>query len=171
MSNDSSYPGYGLPGTGFAARCWVWRLAYLKLLAEGLAERGIASLRYDKRGIAASAKAMVNEADLRFDMYADDAAGWIRRLRSDPRFSSITVVGHSEGSLVGMLATQRGSADGYVSIAGTGRPADKVLREQVGKQLPPDLLAFVNKTLDALLAGRTVDSVPLQLASLFRPSV
>jgi pimeloyl-ACP methyl ester carboxylesterase len=143
----------------------------LKLLAEGLAERGIASLRYDKRGVAASATAMVSEANLRFDMYADDAAGWIRRLRSDARFSTITVVGHSEGSLLGMLATQRGAADGYVSIAGAGRAADKVLREQLGKQLPPDLLSFSNKALDALLAGRTVDSVPPPLASLFRPSV
>jgi len=143
----------------------------LKLLAEGLAERGIASVRYDKRGVAASAKAMVSEADLRFDMYADDAAGWIRRLRADPRFSTITVVGHSEGSLLGMLATQRGSADGYVSIAGAGRAADKVLREQLGKQLPPDLLSFANKGLDGLLAGRTIDSVPPPLASLFRPSV
>jgi len=143
----------------------------LKMLADGLAERGIASIRYDKRGVAASAKAMVGEADMRFDMYADDAAGWIRRLRADPRFSTITVVGHSEGSLLGMLATQRGSADGYVSIAGAGRAADKVLREQLGKQLPADLLSFANKGLDALLAGRTVDSVPPVLASLFRPSV
>ena len=46
----------------------------LKLLAEGLADRGVASLRYDKRGVAASAKAMVSEADLRFNTYADDAA-------------------------------------------------------------------------------------------------
>ena len=136
----------------------------LKLLAEGLAERGIASLRYDKRGVAASATAMVSEANLRFDMYADDAAGWIRRLRSDARFSTITVVGHSEGSLLGMLATQRGAADGYVSIAGAGRAADKILREQLGKQLPPDLLSFSNKGLDALLAGHTVDSVPPPLA-------
>lgn len=143
----------------------------LKLLAEGLEQRGIASLRYDKRGVGESAKAIVSEANLRFDMYADDAAGWIRRLRSDRRFSTITVVGHSEGSLLGMLATQRAAADGYVSIAGAGRAADKVLREQLGKQLPPDLLAFSNRGLDALLAGHTVDSVPPALMSLFRPSV
>jgi pimeloyl-ACP methyl ester carboxylesterase len=143
----------------------------LKLLAEGLAERGIASLRYDKRGVAESATAMVSEANLRFDMYADDAAGWIRRLRSDARFSTITVVGHSEGSLLGMLATQRGAADGYVSIAGAGRAADKILRELLGKQLPPDLLSISNKGPDALLAGHTVDSVPPPLLSLFRPSV
>lgn len=76
----------------------------LKLLAEGLAERGIASLRY-KRGVAASATAMVSEANLRFDIYADDAAAWIKLLRRDPRFSTIAVVGHSEGSTRSSPAT------------------------------------------------------------------
>ncbi len=47
----------------------------LKLLANALAARGIASVRYDKRGIGASASAMGAEKDLRFDMYVDDAAG------------------------------------------------------------------------------------------------
>lgn len=143
----------------------------LKLLAEGLADHSIASLRYDKRGIGESAKAMVREADLRFDMYADDAAGWVHKLRGDHRFTTITIVGHSEGSLLGMLAVQRSDADGYVSIAGAGRAADKILREQLSKQLPTSLLTFSNNALDTLLAGHTVDSVPPTLAALFRPSV
>ena len=114
---------------------------------------------------------MGSEADLRFEMYADDAAAWAKQLRADPQFSTVTVVGHSEGSLLGMLAAQRAGADGYVSIAGAGRAADKILREQLARQLPADLLAFSNKGLDALLAGHTVDSVPPTLMALFRPSV
>ena len=39
----------------------------LLMLAEGLASNGIASLRYDKRGVGESASAMVAEADLRFE--------------------------------------------------------------------------------------------------------
>ena len=143
----------------------------LKLLAEGLAANGIASLRYDKRGIGASSAAMVSESNLRFDNGADDAAAWVDRLRQDPRFSTITIVGHSEGSLLGMLAARHSATDGYVSIAGAGRPADKILRDQLGRQLPPELLAFANRALDTLLAGHTVDSVPPQLNALFRPSV
>jgi pimeloyl-ACP methyl ester carboxylesterase len=143
----------------------------LKLLAEGLAAHGIASLRYDKRGIGASAASNINEANLRFDNSADDAAAWVDRLRQDPRFSTITIIGHSEGSLVGLLAAQKSATDGYVSIAGAGRPADKILREQLSKQLPPDLLAYSNRSLDALLAGHKVDSVPPSLMALFRPSV
>jgi hypothetical protein len=143
----------------------------LKLLAEGLAEKGIASLRYDKRGIGASRAAMVSETSLRFEMGADDAVAWVAKLRADPRFSTITVVGHSEGSLLGMLTAERAPVDGYVSIAGAGRAADKVLREQLGKQLPAPLFAEASATLDTLLAGHTVASPPASLAALFRPSV
>jgi len=143
----------------------------LKLLAEGLAEHGIATLRYDKRGIGESKAAMVSEADLRFDTYANDGADWVRRFRSDDRFSSITILGHSEGSLLGMLAVQSSNADGYVSIAGAGRAIDKILREQLGRQLPSALAESANKTLDTLLAGNTTTDFAPELAGLFRPSV
>jgi predicted alpha/beta hydrolase len=79
----------------------------LKLLAEGLAGHGIASIRYDKRGIGESSAAGTKEVDLRFDTYVEDAALWIQQLQADSRFSSVTVIGHSEGSLIGMLATQK----------------------------------------------------------------
>ena len=49
----------------------------LKMLASGLAERGVASFRYDKRGIAASAKAAGSEQDIRFTHYIDDAKALI----------------------------------------------------------------------------------------------
>jgi pimeloyl-ACP methyl ester carboxylesterase len=142
-----------------------------KLLAEGLAKRDIASLRYDKRGVGASRAALASEAELRFTTGADDAAAWIAKLRTDPRFSTITIVGHSEGSLLGMLTAQHAPVDGYVSIAGAGRAADKILREQLGKQLQPPLLDEANAALDTLLAGHTIASPPPALLSLFRPSV
>lgn len=143
----------------------------LKLLADGLAERGIASFRYDKRGIGESRAAVPSEAALRFDMYADDAAAWATKLRADPRFSTITIAGHSEGSLLGMIAAQHAPVDGFVSIAGAGRPADQVLREQLKAQLPAPVLAQANAALDTLLAGHTIASPPPGLLSLFRPSV
>jgi pimeloyl-ACP methyl ester carboxylesterase len=143
----------------------------LKLLAEGLAVRGIASLRYDKRGVGASRAALTSEANLRFEMGADDAAGWVKMLRPDRRFSTVTIVGHSEGSLLGMLAAHETAADGYVSVEGAGRAADKVLREQLGRQLPPPLLDAANSGLDTLLAGHTIAAPPPALMSLFRPSV
>ena len=77
----------------------------LKLLAEGLAQRGIATLRFDKRGIASSSASTKKERDLRFEDYVTDVQGWIDRLSEDSRFSDVFVLGHSEGSLIGMLAS------------------------------------------------------------------
>ena len=142
----------------------------LRQIAEALGERGIASVRYDKRGVAGSVGAATQESELRFDMYADDAAGWVKQYRGDARFGPIIVLGHSEGSLLGMLATQRAPADAFVSIAGVARRADQVLHDQLAAQLPPALLAQADSVSASLVAGKTVDA-PAQLAMLFRPSV
>jgi pimeloyl-ACP methyl ester carboxylesterase len=99
----------------------------LKLLAEGLAQRGIATLRFDKRGIASSSAAAKKERDLRFEDYVADAQGWIDRLSDDSRFSDVFVLGHSEGSLIGMLASvDNPKVKGFISLAGAGRPAASI---------------------------------------------
>lgn len=143
----------------------------LKMLAAALAEHGIATLRYDKRGIGASQAAAPDESQLRFETYVDDAAAWIGRLKADPRFSSVAVIGHSEGSLIGMLAAQQAGAAAFVSIAGAAESASTILRRQMAGKLPPDLDKENERILAALESGVTVDPVPPDLAPLFRPSV
>jgi len=144
----------------------------LKLLAGALAARGIASVRYDKRGIGASAAAMTAEKDLRFDTYVDDAAGWIKLLRANPRFTKIVVAGHSEGALIGAIAAERGGVAAYVSLEGAGRPADTVIREQLRPALAPAMLAQADAILAQLKAGKLYSGdVPAGLENLFRPSV
>ncbi len=143
----------------------------LKLIAAGLADAGIASLRYDKRGIGASASAARREADLRFEDYVQDAAMWVEALAKDERFTGVTIVGHSEGSLIGMIAAQRTPAKAFVSMAGTAEPAATVLRRQLAGRLPADLAPVNESILTALEAGTLVPDVPAQLAFLYRPSV
>ena len=143
----------------------------LKLLAEALARNGIASLRFDKRGIGMSAPAGPAEADLRFEMYVDDAAAWVAQLRTDARFSKIIIAGHSEGSLIGMLAAHQSGADAYVSIAGIARSADDVVRDQLRSKLPAALFEQADRSLKALKEGKNIADPPAALASLFRPSV
>jgi pimeloyl-ACP methyl ester carboxylesterase len=144
----------------------------LKLLAEALAARGIASVRTDKRGIGASAAAgPASEHDLRFETLVEDAAAWATRLGKDARFSSVSIIGHSEGSLIGMLAAAKGPVRAFVSIAGAGRPAGVLLRAQLAPRTPPDLLAVANHIIDELEFGREVANVPQLLSPLFRPSV
>jgi pimeloyl-ACP methyl ester carboxylesterase len=147
----------------------------LKLLAESLAAAGIASLRYDKRGLGASVVAGLNEADLRFATFVQDAASWVSFLRNDPRVSTITVIGHSEGALIGMLAARASRADAYVSIAGPSGRASDLIRAQLKPQLAalPEVAASAEAVLASLDAGRTTTSLPAvpALALLFRPSV
>lgn len=140
----------------------------LKMLSDDLVAKGIATLRYDKRGIAASAAAGKNEADLRFDDYVSDARGWIAWLRNDARFERVVVIGHSEGSLIGMLAASQ--ADAFISLAGAGRRADEVLKEQLNAQ-PPMARDLALPVLDSLSKGKKVDSVNRMLYALFRPSI
>jgi pimeloyl-ACP methyl ester carboxylesterase len=143
----------------------------LKMLAQALAEAGIASVRYDKRGIAASRPAGAAESELRFDTYVDDAAAWISKLKGDARFSSVTVIGHSEGSLIGMVAAQRAKAEAFISIAGAGQSAPAILRRQVAGKLPPELAAANERILTSLEHGQLAGDVPPALAALYRASV
>lgn len=142
----------------------------LKMLSIELAKKGIASLRYDKRGIAASQKSGVNEADLRFDMYINDAVDWVELLKQNKNFYQVVVIGHSEGSLIGMVASQKENVNKFISIAGAGQAADMIIREQLKAQ-PPFVLEQSTPILDELVKGNTVENVPQILFSLFRPSV
>lgn len=143
----------------------------LLMLAEGLAANGIASLRYDKRGVGESAGAMVAEADLRLDTYVDDALSWCEQLRKDKRFSAVIIAGHSEGSLIGMLAAKRCGADGFVSISGAGRSAADILRTQLAGKLPPELAVQSEAIITNLEAGKTTENPPPALDAIYRPSV
>lgn len=144
----------------------------LKLLAEGLAEQGIASVRYDKRGIGESAAAGPEETDLRFETFVDDAALWVDQLQSDDRFSSVTVIGHSEGSLIGMLAAEETGADNFVSIAGPAQKASDIIRDQLSQsQMPEGLWQENERILSTLEQGNPVASVPAELATFYRASV
>jgi len=143
----------------------------LLMLAEGLASNGIASLRYDKRGVGESVKAMTAEADLRFETYVDDAVAWCEQLRNDKRFSVVIIAGHSEGSLIGMLAAKRCNAAGFISIAGAGHTAADILRTQLAGKLPPELAAKSDAILKNLEAGKTTENPPPELAALYRSSV
>ena len=143
----------------------------LKMLAEGLAARGVASVRYDKRGIAASRAAMTREQDIRFTHFIEDAGAWVKHLRADRRFSTVTIVGHSEGSLIGMVAGREAGADALVSLEGAGRKAQDILTEQMKPQLSPEMFAHTQRILAQLSTGTIPDSVSPMLAGLFRPSV
>lgn len=145
----------------------------LKLLAEALGDLGVATLRYDKRGVGASREAASAGQHFQFETMVEDAAAWITRLRNDARFTTVTVVGQGEGSLIGMLAARAARADGFVSLSGPSRRASDLLRDQLRPQLSGSAGAMeaTERVLARLEAGETVTDVPPALASLFRPAV
>ena len=141
----------------------------LKLLAESLVNNGIAVYSYDKRIFAQMASGKLDEASLTFDNFIDDAKAVILYFKNQKKYHSITVAGHSEGALIGMVAAN-GNANAYISIAGAGRPIDEVLLEQIEKQAP-FLKEEVEKNLATLKSGNTFELKNQMLASLFRASV
>ncbi len=143
----------------------------MKRLARILAKHNIASVRYDKRGIAASKPATPDERNLSIESYVADAEAWGQKLKTDPRLGQLILLGHSEGALVASLAAEKAGAAAVISVAGTGRPVDQVLREQLQYRLPPALLTRSNQLIDEIKAGKTDDDVPAELEVVFRPSV
>ena len=142
----------------------------LKYVADALAEEGIASLRYDKRGAGKNKTAVKAEADMRYDLFVADAVAWIKELKGNDEFSEIGLIGHSQGSLTGMLAAQKEPVDVFVSLSGAGRSIDKVMYEQLSDQLTDDLLQESQEIMKKVKAGEVVDDVSPDLQSLFRPS-
>ena len=143
----------------------------LKMIAEGLADEGIATVRYDKRGLDDNMSLLTKEEDITIDQYVDDAVQVINTLLADKAYTSVHIIGHSEGSLIGLLAAQKTNVESFVSIAGAGRPADEILLEQLKDQLAPALLKETTDALTSLKKGEQVKNVSPELQSLFRSSV
>lgn len=145
------------------------------LLAQGLAERGIITLRIDKRGMYSSATAVPDANAVTIADYAADVHTWVRVLRARLQARCVWLLGHSEGGLVAMVAAQeRSGVCGLVLVATAGRPLGEVLRAQLNAQpanAPLQHAAFA--TIDALEAGRRVpaDKLPRPLLGLFRPQL
>jgi pimeloyl-ACP methyl ester carboxylesterase len=141
----------------------------LKLLAEGIYENGIASFRYDKRIVKQMKLGSINEKNIRFDDFIDDAIAILTYFKKDERFSEIYIIGHSQGSLVGMVAAQEG-ANGFVSIAGAGQEIDDVIVDQLAKQAPG--LADNGRTaFDDMRANGVANNFSPGLASIFRKDI
>lgn len=147
----------------------------LRMLANALARGGIASLRFDKRGVGASVA--TPEQELRLETYVKDGQHWLERLADMGPFRRISIVGHSEGALIGALVAARVPVAGYVSLEGAGRTAQETLLRQLRSQLSGPLMEAIEEVVASLAAGRTVDPLPDVVAThpvvsaVFRTSV
>ena len=139
--------------------------ATLKKLAEQLAARKIATLRYDKRGAGGWKPQFGRPEDFRFKDYVDDAAALVTHLRSSGKFARVVVLGHSEGGLVAILAARREPIDRLVLLATAARKQGDLLKAQLERrQIPADVLAPILRAIDSIMAGQIVDPPPQGLA-------
>lgn len=141
----------------------------LRFLAEGLYDAGIASFRYDKRIVKQMKKGTLNEKEVRFGDFITDAVAVLEYFKKDKRFSEIYIIGHSQGSLVGMIGAQNG-ADGFVSIAGAGQQIDAVIVDQLTKQAP-GLADNARSAFNELRANGVAYNYSPGLASIFRKAI
>lgn len=136
----------------------------LKKLAESISNKGIASFRYDKRIVKQIRKGNVDK-NLMFDDFVSDAEDVIKYFKEKKAYSKIYVIGHSQGSLVGMLAA-KDNADGFISLAGAGQNIGDVIVDQV-TNMAPKLGEEAQKVVDKLKKGETTTEYPQALASVF----
>src|SRR5690606_3364504 len=141
----------------------------LKFLAEGLYGQGIASFRYDKRIVKQLKQRNLREENIRFGDFIDDAVAILAYFKKDERFNKIFIIGHSQGSLVGMVAAQNG-ADGFISIAGAGQEIDDVIVDQLADQAP-GLVDNARTSFDDLRANGVANNYSPGLASIFRKEI
>ena len=149
--------------------------ATYRLLAEGLAARGIATVRIDKRGMFGSASALRDANDVTIRDYAHDVTQWVASIRQHTKANCIWVMGHSEGGIVALMADQDSTGMcGLILTAVPGRPLGQLLREQL--QASPanaPLLDQAFRAITSLEAGQRVEMATLHpgLRPLFRPAV
>ena len=140
----------------------------LKYLAEGLAQKGIATFRYDKRVIAQINKATVQEEKMTFEDEVNDALLVVNHFKD--KYKKIILIGHSEGALIGLLVAQKVVVSKFVSISGAGNSSATLIEEQIGKSAP-QLKKESQKIISQLRKGELVENISPYLAPVFRKSV
>lgn len=143
-----------------------------KMLAHALDSQNIASFRYDKSFIGKSTVTGFKEEDVSFENSIQDVENIIDYLQDTLGYKNIYLMGHSEGSLIGMVVAKRKKIKGYISLAGMGRPFDTIVEEQMETQEYPDSLktktTFIFRQLKE---GKLVNNIPASLEVLFNKSI
>ena len=98
------------------------------VIADRLARAGIATLRYDDRGVGNSVGGETKHTTS-LDV-AEDATAGIEWLRAQKRFKKVGLLGHSEGGLIAFMLAAQKKVDFIVSLAGPAVRGDSIMLYQ-----------------------------------------
>lgn len=136
---------------------------YIKQFRDSINKKGIAFYSYDKR--TANKKNMPSLIKgVQFVDYVSDLQKVITHFKKDTRFTKIILLGHSQGSLVAMLASK--NVDQFISVAGAGMSADKVIIKQI-KEKAPFLDSITKAHFNELSKTGEIKEVNPMLVSIF----
>ena len=149
--------------------------ASYRLLAEGLSERGVSSVRIDKRGMFGSKRAVKDGNAVTLADYAADAHSWARTIRDRTKAKCVWLLGHSEGGLVALTAAQQPAGIcGVILVAAPGQKLGDVMRAQLrANPANAPVLDDALAAIGSLEAGKRVDVSAMHpaLQQLFAPQV
>ncbi|SHG46930.1 alpha/beta hydrolase [Winogradskyella jejuensis] len=138
----------------------------VKQLSEALNKEGIAFYRYDKRSANMKNLRLIMKEGVNLNDFVDDAKLAIQKFKDDKRFSTITVIGHSQGSLIGMLLLDAG-VNKYISLAGPSNTIDKTITEQVRMQNGDSIASLVSNHFKELKETGRIENVDPNLLLFF----
>lgn len=137
---------------------------YINQLGNALAEQNIAFYSFDKRNVTKTNLKFLKQKYLFSDL-ATDVTKVIDEFKDDNRFSSITLIGHSQGSLVAMLALNS-HVDKFVSLAGLSDTVDKAFVRQITNQ-SKELGDVAKQHIEELKTTGDIKEINPYLVSLF----
>lgn len=150
------------------------KAAHLRMLAQGLAAKGVSTIRIDKRGMFGSKDAHAPGSDTRIADYTTDIGNWIATAKARTGATCVWLIGHSEGGMVALATAQtRKDLCGVVLAASLGRKMTVVMREQFAKNpANAPLMPQVNAVLDSIEAGKIGDTSAMHpaIAPIFSPA-
>ncbi|WP_340065369.1 alpha/beta hydrolase [Ascidiimonas aurantiaca] len=140
---------------------------HMKMLSDSLNTYGIAVYRYDKRNANPDNIPSLLSNGFSFDHLVEDVKIIIEHFAKSGRFKEIILLGHSQGSLVSMLAINE-NVSRFISLAGASKTFEETLIAQLNAQ-NEELGRVASLHMKELRETDTIQEVNIFLASIFKP--
>lgn len=138
------------------------------VIADYLARQGIASLRYDDRGVAKSGGDF-KSADI--DTFKSDAKAAEKFLRGLKGVKKTGIIGHSEGGTIALMLAADQEADFTISLAGAIVPGKDIILAQnlhylnqlpISQKQKDDGMTLVSRVFDDIISGKSSKEIDVE---------